>query len=290
MIVAEPAITGVTTPVPEPTVATDVLLLLHAPPDVASLNVVVEPVQTVVVPAIKEGKALTVATFVALQPVAREYDIVDVPDDTPVTMPVVPIVAIVVVLLAHVPLPVASLKVVVEPAHTLAVPAIADGTGLTVTILVALQPVTREYDIVDVPDATPVTTPVEEPTVAIVDVLLVHVPLLVTSLKPVVKPAQTVAVPAIADGTGLTVTTFVDLQPVRRVYVIVDVPEAAPVTTPVEEPIVATVVVLLAHVPPALTSLKPVVKPVQTVAVPDIADGTGLTVATFIAIHPVARV
>ena len=65
------------------------------------------------------------------------------PGDIPVTIPVEePAVAIPVVPLAHVPPP-ASLKVVVNPAQTAAVPLIADGNGLTVTITVAIQPVAR---------------------------------------------------------------------------------------------------------------------------------------------------
>ena len=67
------------------------------------------------------------------------------------------------------------------------------------------------------PDNTPVIIPVEEPAVAIPVLPLVHVPPLVASLKVVVKPAQTAAVPVIDDGNGLTVTTTVAIQPVARV-------------------------------------------------------------------------
>ena len=71
--------------------------------------------------------------------------------------------------------------------------------------------------MVDVPDDTPVTTPVEEPTVATLVLPLVHVPPLVISLKVVVNPAQTTAVPVTDDGNGLTVTTIVVIHPVPRV-------------------------------------------------------------------------
>ena len=47
--------------------------------------------------------------------------------------------------------------------------------------------------------------------------LLVQVPPLVASLKVVVKPAQTVAVPVMADGNGFTVTTIVAIQLVATV-------------------------------------------------------------------------
>jgi hypothetical protein len=48
-----------------------------------------------------------------------------------------PIVATVVLLLVHVPTPDGSDNVVVLPAHTVSVPVIADGKGLTVTNVVA---------------------------------------------------------------------------------------------------------------------------------------------------------
>ena len=68
---------------------------------------------------------------------------VDVPDVTPETIPeLVPMVATLVLLLSHVPPPVLE-SVVVEPAQTVAVPAIADGNGLTVTTVVVIQPVDR---------------------------------------------------------------------------------------------------------------------------------------------------
>jgi hypothetical protein len=54
----------VTTPEVIPTVATEKLLLHHVPPDVALDNVVVEPEQTVAVPVMAAGSALTVIFFV----------------------------------------------------------------------------------------------------------------------------------------------------------------------------------------------------------------------------------
>jgi hypothetical protein len=71
--------------------------------------------------------------------------------------------------------------------------------------------------------------------------------------------------------------------------VIPAVPADTPVTTPVPETIVATPVLLLAQVPPP-ASLNAVVNPAQTVGVPDIADGSGLTVLTAVAMHPVGKV
>ena len=63
----------------------------------------------------------------------------------------------------------------------------------------------------------PVTTPVEGPIVAIAVVLLLQVPPPVASLKVVVKPAQTLVFPVIGDGSGLTVTTTIAVQPVASV-------------------------------------------------------------------------
>ena len=51
-----------------------------------------------------------------------------------------PTVAIVVALLVQVPPVTASLSVAVDPMHIIAVPVIADGTGFTVTVFVAIQP------------------------------------------------------------------------------------------------------------------------------------------------------
>ena len=60
----------------------------------------------------------------------------------PLTLPVAePIVAIVASLLLHEPLEVVSVSVVVNPSHTEVVPPIEAGSGLTVIVVVAAQPV-----------------------------------------------------------------------------------------------------------------------------------------------------
>ena len=67
-MVVVPAVTLVTIPV-TPTVAAEVLVLLHAPPAVASLRVVVTPpahtVSVPVIPAGVVGKGFTVTVVVA---------------------------------------------------------------------------------------------------------------------------------------------------------------------------------------------------------------------------------
>ncbi len=70
--------------------------------------------------------------------------------------------------------------------------------------------------MVAVPAATPEAIPELVPMVATLVLLLIHVPPPVLE-SVVVEPAQTVAVPVIVDGNGLTVTTVVVIQPVDSV-------------------------------------------------------------------------
>ena len=70
--------------------------------------------------------------------------IVTTPEVTPVTVPEVePIIATAVLLLLHTPPLVAYVNAVVKPKHTLVVPPIAAGFGLTVKLVTAKQPVLR---------------------------------------------------------------------------------------------------------------------------------------------------
>jgi hypothetical protein len=86
-MVAVPAwyVLAVTTPVAF-TVATTPLLVLHVPPEVASVSIVVLLVQTVAVPVIA-AIAPIFTVVVLLQPVASVYVIKVLPELTPVTMP-----------------------------------------------------------------------------------------------------------------------------------------------------------------------------------------------------------
>ena len=216
--------------------------------------------------------------------------IVGTPAATPVTTPV-PLLTVAndVLLLLQVPSGVASLSAVVKPAHTLVVPVIAAGSGFTVTTLVMIQPVGKVYVTVAVPAVIPVIT--LPAAVATAVLLLLHVPEGVASLSVVVKPAQTAIVPVIDAGNGLTVTGVVMIQPVvLSVYVIVGVPAATPVTTPVALLTVASNVLLLLQLPSGVASLKLVVKPAHTLVVPVIAAGSGLTVAVLVMIQLVGNV
>ena len=64
------------------------------------------------------------------------------------------------------------------------------------------------------------------------------------------------------------------------------VPVAMPVTIPVEEATIATLVLPLLHTPPPTELLNVVVLPAHTVVVPVIADGTELTVSATVLRHP----
>lgn len=73
-----PGETPVTTPVPEPTVAIVVVLLIQLPPAVASLNVVVAPTQSIAVPVMLVGgiyKYKPSAFEVSLNPELVQYTI-----------------------------------------------------------------------------------------------------------------------------------------------------------------------------------------------------------------------
>ena len=113
--------------VPSPAlVAVIVVLLQNAPPPLA---------------VTVEGNALTTTPAVVIQPVDKAYVMFAVPAVMPVTLPEPSTVAAVVLLLLHIPPPVALFNAVTEPAHTEVVPVIDDGKPFTVTVFAAIQPV-----------------------------------------------------------------------------------------------------------------------------------------------------
>ena len=61
-------------------------------------------------------------------------------------------------------------------------------------------------------------------------------------------------------------------------------------TSPVDELIVATVVLLLLQIPPPTASVNDVVWVAQTVSIPCIGPGNVLTVTTAVEVHPVAGI
>ena len=136
-MVTTPADAPVTTP--PATVATDGLLLVHAPPGVASLNVIDEPTHTVPGPDIGPSGPLTVIGEVTVHE-PTVYVIVATPADTPLTLPVDDTTATPVLLLVHTPPPVASVNAIDELTHTAVGPTMAVSVPLTVTNTPTEQP------------------------------------------------------------------------------------------------------------------------------------------------------
>jgi hypothetical protein len=133
-----------------------------------------------------------------------------VPADTPFTNPVVFTVATLALLVLHVPPNVPSVRRLVVPVQKDVFPDIPVGKGFTVTSVAAEQPVdVIMYEIVVDPAATPVTSPVLDPTVAIPVMVLVHVPPAIPSLTVVVVYGHTSGTPVIAGGVGFTATVKV---------------------------------------------------------------------------------
>ena len=146
--------------------------------------------------------------------------------------------------------------------------------------------------IVAEPAATPVTSPVTPFTVAAAVLLLLQVPLPVPLLLNIApEPTHNAVAPLTvpADGSAVTfiVADVLDVpQPEETVYVIIVLPAATPVTTPVAACTVAAAVLLLLQLPPVLPLLDRVVKePIHTddapLTVP--AFSTGLTVIGYVA-------
>jgi hypothetical protein len=122
-------------------VAMVALLLLHVPPDVPLVNVVVPPTHNSRMPVLADGAAFTVMTAVRLHPDASAYVITDVPDVIAVITPVEPMVATEVLLLLHVPPDVAEVTVIVPPGQRLPIPEIDAGNGPAVITVPLPQPV-----------------------------------------------------------------------------------------------------------------------------------------------------
>lgn len=195
--------------------------LLHVPPGVALDNNDVVPWQMLIEPVMDAGIGCTVNTDVVKHVLGKVYVITVVPGagvaDTPVTRPVPkPTVAIAGMLLVHVPLATGWLNVVVNPSHTLSVPVIATGAGVTVTTIVDVQPALKAYVIVVVPVDTPQTTPVAEPTVPTDGVLLAQLPPGVLFVNVIQEPIHTFVGPTIGAAADTTVITIVTEQPATR--------------------------------------------------------------------------
>ena len=123
LTVSAPAEIPVSIPVDDPIVPTVVILLLHVPPGKVSLKESVAPAHMVARPAIADGGVFTVTVFVVTQPVGKLYEIVAVPGDTGVTMPVDEPIDIAEPLSLHTP-PVAESLMVIGTPHKIDDPVI----------------------------------------------------------------------------------------------------------------------------------------------------------------------
>jgi hypothetical protein len=112
----------------------------------------------------------------------------------------------------------------------------------------------------------------------------------VTELESkIFTPGQVGTLPAIAGGKGLTVIVRIAVHPTPNVYVITDVPNEIPDTTPPVS-ILATDTLLLVHVPPAVALVSEPVVPKHTDADPAIAAGNACTVNERLTEQPVESV
>lgn len=183
-----------------------------------------------------------------------------------------------------------AVSVTKSPGHNTVSPIgviIAGGAEDTVTIVVRKQPAADVYEIVAVPVATPVRTPVPGTMVAMAVLPLAHVPPDGVHVSVTVLAGHIVVGPPIAPGSGLTVTVRVLKQPVNDdVYVIVVVPTATVFTMPVAMPIVAIPALLLLQVPPALVLVSVMLDPMHTEPGPPINGGKSLTVTIAVVMHP----
>ena len=103
---------------------------------------------------------------------------------------------------------VASLNVIVAPTHNDVGPVTTSGVARTNKSIVAMQPELSEYEIVVVPAAIHVTSPVVEFIAATVGCVLTHVPPVTASVSVNVEPTQANVGPEMAGGP-LTVTIAV---------------------------------------------------------------------------------
>jgi len=148
------------------------------------------------------------------------------------------------------------------------------------------------------PGLTPVTIPVGA-TMATKVLLLLQLPPVAGSVKPVVAAIHTPAAPEIvpAMGKGITVmgcVAITDPQALETRYVIVAPPPDTPVTIPVA-PTVAIAVLPLLQTPPVTDSIKEMAAPAHTdeapVMVPETGGGLTVIIRLVLAVpHPLVTV
>ena len=206
------------------------------------------------------------------------------PAARPVTTPdPEPTVAISELPLVHAPPPAPFTSVMVWPAHTLPGP-VTGVTVVTVTTVEDGHPSAVVYTIVAVPVATPLTAP-PVPTAATAILLLAHVPP-GTALNSVVENAAHVLAVPVLYSLGYTVKLFVALQPSGEVKEMAAAPADRPDKLPVAEPMAATDGFDELHVPVVVAVESVVLPPRHNEETPDIAAGTGYTVAVLVDWQP----
>jgi len=253
-------------------------LLLHVPPGVVLLRVVVRPMHTFWIPNIGFGSGFTVIVLVRSQPDAVKQVIVAEPAVIPVTTPNASTDAIAVFdddQFVAVPLD----NVMVEPSHTAAGPVIGSGSAFTVNASDERQPPTGNvYVILVVPAVAPVTTP-PLLTGAITGEPELHTPPDGELFSVVAWPTHTWFEPNGTAGVWLTTTVLVREQPSGDVPVISAEPMLTPVITPIAS-IDAIPVLSDDQMIPGVVLLHVIVWPSHTAAGPLRLPGSGLVVAT----------
>ena len=96
---------------------------------------------------------------------------------------------------------------------------------------------------------------------------------------------HTEGIPVIAEGNGYTVTSATAMHPPGAAYVMLAVPAVIPFTMPKPGPVVATMVLLLLHVPPPGPLASAVVSPIHTARLPVIGSGGVFTVTVLVVKH-----
>ena len=208
--------------------------------------------------------------------------ILAVPEATPVTIPVLPTVAVNGSALVHVPAAGAPVSAAVPLTHIEGAPVIV-GRAFTVTTAVRKQPAPREYEMVVVPWLTPVTTPVDALTEATPVLVLLHVPP-VTEPERLVVPAIHAANVPVMVGRALTVITAPLVQPAADTTEITVTPAETPVKRPLPE-IVAADGLELVHDVVAGALVRFAAPPIHTDEAPP-TTGVALMVTTFVLAQP----
>lgn len=142
-----------------------------------------------------------------------------------------------------------------------------------------------------VPPVIPVTAPVVAFTVAMVVAPLVHVPPTGALASVTELVGHSVRVPVTGE-IAFTVAVTTLWQPVGKIYEMSAVPPAVPtgVITPLADPMFATLVLPLAHVPPTVALARVVVLLAQREAAPVMIPGSGFIDTIAVVKQPPGRV